>query len=180
MMVGDSYPFNPADAENLIAQWQSENRVAPQLSSKDLMGRIAGEGLAEPTEIDYQMMSLTPIQLLKRRAFIRHFRSANVYVWKRVLMTHMPLRTGQVMDGAFGLLESAGKKSAEAGKQIRLDVLLYDELVDNFTEEGFLSVGLHVIQRLSGDVEKHPENLVNAVDFADNLDKKYHSYQYLL
>jgi hypothetical protein len=179
MMAGNSYPFNPADAEDLMAQWQSD-QAAPQLSGKDLMGRIAGEGLGEPQETDYLMLGLTSLNILKRRAFIRHFRSANVYVWKRVIMVSMPGRVEQVMDGVDVMLKSAGGRNPDIHKQISLDLLLYDQLVDNFKEEGFLSVGLHVAQRLSGDVEKHPENLVIAVNYADHLDRKYQSCQDLL
>jgi hypothetical protein len=179
MMAGNSYPFNPADAEELVAQWQSD-KADPQLSGQDLMGRIAGDGLGEPQEDDYLMLGLSSLHILKRRKFVRYFRSANVYVWKQVLMLCMPSRVGQVMDGVEGLLQSAGGSSVDIGRQISLDLLLYNELVDNFKEEGFLSVGLHVIQRLSGDVEKHPENLITAVSYADHLDRKYQSYQILL
>ncbi|MBF0445714.1 MAG: hypothetical protein HQL68_08990 [Magnetococcales bacterium] len=179
-MAGNSYPFNPADAEELIAQWQSKNRIAPQLSGKDLMGRIAGEGLGEPEEADYLMLGLSSLHILKRRKFVRYFRSANVYVWKRAVMLCMPGRVEQVMDGVEGLLQAAGGSSDDISRQIRLDLMLYDELVDNFKEEGFLSVALHIVQRLSGDVEKHPKNLVTAVNYADHLDRKYQSYQNLL
>ncbi len=151
--------------------------VAPQLSGQDLMGRIAGEGLREPLESDYLMVGLNPLQLLKRRAFVRYFRSANVYTWKRAVMVCMPGRGGQVMDGVDGLLLGTGGRGADVGRQIRLDVLLYDELVDNFKEEGFLSVALHIMQRLLGDVEKHPDNLVKAVNYADHLERKYQKCQ---
>ncbi len=124
-------------------------------------------------ERDYLLLGLQPYQILKRKAFIRHFRSARTYVWKRVLLDEMPDRVDEIMDAVDGALMAAGGNSPKNWTKSWYDLLLYDEIVDNFSEDGFLSLALHVVQRILGDIEKQPDNLVVAVGYADHLDRSY-------
>ncbi|MBF0357842.1 MAG: hypothetical protein HQL70_04485 [Magnetococcales bacterium] len=172
-MAEESYPFDYVDAEQLVAEWQDKSRLNIKISGRKLIERIAADAIAEPSEADYQMLGLKPYQFLKRKAFIRHFRSAKTYVWKRAVMELMPIRVTQIMDGVDDVLMAMGSTTAKSGKQTKLHLLLYDEIVDNFSEEGFLSVTLHLVQRILGDVEKKPDNIVIAVNYSDHLEQQY-------
>jgi hypothetical protein len=172
-LAEESYPFNDIDAEQLVAEWQDTSRLDIKIPGQKLIEHIAADAIAQPTEADYLMLGLKPYQLLKRRAFIRHFRSARTYVWKRTIMDSMPIRVAQIMDGVDDVLLTMGSSIAKSGKQTKLDLLLYDEIVDNFTEEGFLSVALHLVQRILGTIEKAPENIVLAVNYSDHLEQQH-------
>jgi hypothetical protein len=176
-LAGNFHPFDSVIADDLVAQWQANTSNQPGFSQRELMLRIAADAIADPLESDYHFLGLQPYQLFKRKAFVRHFRSSQTYVWKRLLMTHLPNLVEQTMDGVQGVLLTAGHSSAKSGNQTRLDMLLYDEIVDNFSEEGFLSVALQVVQRVLGDIEENPDNLVFSVDYAGHLDRRYQLLQ---
>jgi hypothetical protein len=180
-LAGNFHPFDPAVADDLVARWQNDNRRKTPISSRDLIARITADAVAEPTEDDYARLGLQPYQILKRKAFIRHFRSAKTYVWKRALMVSIPMRVEQIMDGVNGMLMATGGSLAKSGKQTKSDIALYDEIVDNFNEEGFLSVTIHLTQRILGNVEKQPNSLVVSVSYANYLEQQYQLCQdYLL
>lgn len=172
-MAGDSYPFDAAVAEDLVAQWQENRTHKKTMAIREIISRIAGTALVDPEEEDFALLGLSPFQILKRRAFVHHFRSAHVYVWKRVLMACMPSRVEGVMDGVFALLSTSSTEVAKRSRQTELDMRLYDALVDHFEEEGFMSVALHVVQRVLGDIEKYPHNIVVAVHFSGHLEQHY-------
>ena len=88
----------------------------------------------------------------------------------------MPKRVEQIMDAVEGLLKTAGGDVAKSWQQTRMDLLLYAELTDNFNEDGFISVGLQVVQRILGDFDKKPENLVLSVAYAEYLDEQYKKF----
>jgi hypothetical protein len=176
-LAANFYPFDSAVANDLVAQWQDNIAHQPKLSVRELITRVSACAITDPQESDCLLLGLQPHQIFKRRAFIRHFRSSHTYVWKRALTVCLPNRVEQIMDGVEGVLLSADKNSVKSGKQTRLDILLYDEIIDNFNEDGFLSVALQVVQRILGDVEKHPDNLVFSVNYADHLERKYQLFQ---
>ncbi|MBF0446689.1 MAG: hypothetical protein HQL67_00665 [Magnetococcales bacterium] len=173
-MSGNDHPFDPKLAQALVQEWQtSSNPGSARFSSSELVRRIAGEAIANPAESDYLLLGLTPYQFIRRKRYVRFFRSTRVYVWKRMLQTRLPQQTESILDGVDGLLVAAGGAVANSGRQTRLDILLYDMITDNFAEEGFLSVAHQVVQRILGDIEKKPNNLIFSVALADHLDRQY-------
>ncbi|MBF0454198.1 MAG: hypothetical protein HQL72_05190 [Magnetococcales bacterium] len=167
------YPFDSGVANSLVSEWQQNRSQQNAMSVRELMVHIAACAIADPDESVYQLLDLKPYQLLKRKKFTRYYRSSQAYVWKRVLMVVHPNRVEQIMEGVDGLLRASGGGVARSGEQTRLDLLLYDEIVDNFKEEGFLSVAHQVVIRIGGDIEKKPNNLIFSVRYSDYLDSQY-------
>ena len=175
-MAGNFYPFDSSVANDLIAQWQNSSSQNKPLAPRELIKRISNDAITDPLEHEYMLLNLQSHQILKRKKFHRYFRSAKTFAWQQALQKHMPKRVEQIMDAVEGLLKTAGGDVAKSWQQTRMDLLLYAELTDNFNEDGFISVGLQVVQRILGDFDKKPENLVLSVAYAEYLDEQYKKF----
>ena len=128
----------------------------------------------------YDLFNIYPYQIIKKKRLDAYYLSLLVFVWRKALEHVQPICVADRMH----LLEMAYTSHLPKAQQ-RLETMgrhlaLFDVIMDNFAEDGFLSVAHHVVIRVLGDIEKKPDNLVFSVQLANYLEARLEVYLFQL
>ncbi len=161
----------------LEAEWlgnlqQFRHQTIQQLT--DWMIKTVMKG---PTNPFYESMALLAThQMLKRNRARRYFLPLMAFAWWQAILATAPARiesfAGALERGVAGL-PGHGHRQVE---RFRHDLDFCKLITDQFAETGFLSVALHVVQRVHGEIEQHPNNLVSAVGLTQWMEEQYQFY----
>lgn len=161
------------EAAALEQAWQNNIKPPSAAISKDLITQIATSLRFLPEEIGDSLLQLPWFSWKKRKIFLRYRVSINAMLW------YWALREVAV-DRAYPLLQTVQPiYSANLGKtmptwrQIMMDMDFFQTILDNYREEGFLSVAQHVTWRVHGDFTKDLNLLEIAVALAFHIDRVF-------
>lgn len=162
----------PPTPAALAREWQRNLARKPQPSQSlgVALDRFLVTLAAPIPESVYPLLDLKINYFLKRQMLRRYYRSAQVFVWNQALRERWPDQAERVMDLFFQTLAAYPGQSQRRMQALRNDVAFFNLITDHYREEGFLSVALHIVQRILGEIKDKPKNLTNAVQFAAQLD----------
>ncbi|MBF0273032.1 MAG: hypothetical protein HQL98_13360 [Magnetococcales bacterium] len=161
----------------LEAEWNGNLQRRKRRTIQDLMGVLLRDLAIQPDESCYALLDLKPHQLLKRQSLERHYRPMLAFAWKQAVLATHPHHT-QLFSAALERLTPAlpgmNRRRLEG---LFNDLTFFQLISDTFAEDGFMSVALHVVQRVHGEIEKRPENLEWAVGLNLWLDERFVHYR---
>ncbi|MBF0427730.1 MAG: hypothetical protein HQL94_02295 [Magnetococcales bacterium] len=155
----------------LEAEWMENLQRHRRQTIQGLTDWLMEEINVGPDETFFATLSLAGYQILKRRIFARYFSPLLAFAWKQAVLVTHPAKT---MD-FLGALERG--IDPHLTRSVQNDLMLFQIITDNFEEDGFVSVALHVVQRVHGDIEKKPDNLDLAVGLSLWMDERYQHYR---
>lgn len=162
--------------DTLETEWLGNLARRRRRTVQDLTDWLMLEVAAGPREGFYGALELAPHQLLKKKTMLRYFAPLLAFVWKQALLATHPAKEEMflgAMERAMRTLKGSSRRQVAV---FRNDLDFFQTITDLFAEEGFLSVALHVVQRVQGEIEQRPENLVMAVGLNQWLDEQYHLF----
>lgn len=164
----------------LEAEWSGNAQRRKRQTIRDLTAHILRELAAAPEESEYALLALQPHQLLKRRMFARHCAPMRAFVWRQAVLYTHPARLEAFMITLRGRAAELPGMTPARLEIFLNDLTFFQVITDNFNEDGFMSVALHVTQRVLGEIATHPVNLDWAVGLGQWLDERYQQDRDLL
>ncbi|MBF0295398.1 MAG: hypothetical protein HQL96_09435 [Magnetococcales bacterium] len=134
---------------------------------------VAGEALlavnSGPDETFFAALGVASHQVIVRHLLRRHYPPLRLFVWRQAVVATHPAWHAPLLAALDGQLPG---KPAEVAR-IRSDLAFLQLITDQFAEEGFLSVALHLVQKVHGEIPRRPGNLEFAVSLSAWLDERY-------
>ncbi|MEO5344992.1 MAG: hypothetical protein H7834_01275 [Magnetococcus sp. YQC-9] len=161
----------------LEAEWSGNFTRRKKRTIADLSAIPLREISLGPGETDFAVLGLTPLQWLKRRRFVRHYPAMLAFAWRQAVLSTYPAYNepfGTTLERLYDELPGIDRERHE---RFIHDLNFFKVITDNFVEDGFLSCGLHVAQRVLGEINKQPENLDWGVALTQWLDERYQNYR---
>lgn len=158
-------------AAELERMWRQGVQSRRRQGRRDLLNDLLRVATREIDEEAFALFDLGPERFIKRRSFRRYYRSTRIFAWKQALLAVHPRHLEAVLGGfdtGYLKIQPGSEKQLET---IRRDLTFFDVVTDSFEQDGFLSVALHVTLRILGEIEKRPDNLVQAVRLSEHLDQ---------
>ncbi|MBF0191233.1 MAG: hypothetical protein HQL99_08905 [Magnetococcales bacterium] len=158
---------------SLEAEWSGNLQRRKRRTIHDLMGGLLQALSLPPDESHYALLGLKPHQLLKRKSFDRHYPPLLTFVWKQAVLATHPHQAQSFSFALERLIPGLPGMNTRRLELLFNDLTFFQLISDTFAEDGFMSVALHVVQRIHGEVEKQPENLEWAVGLNLWLDERF-------
>ncbi|MBF0613581.1 MAG: hypothetical protein G8237_00505 [Magnetococcales bacterium] len=158
---------------SLEAEWNQNLHKRQRRSPGDVVTLLLRLLAARPDEAFYQLLALRPHQFWQRRQFDRHRVPMLVFAWRQAVLSTHPAqleRCMAVLRLHIGELPGMNRSRQEIFWN---DLTFFQVITDTFAEDGFMSVALHVTQRVLGEIEKKPDNLDWAIGLGYWLDEQY-------
>ena len=170
-------PDNSPSAVELQRAWFDNMIRLEKCSRQDVVNRLLNDLRQEVPATFCQLFGWQFYQVLKKPMIEAYYPSILVFVWQKALQETHPAE----MDRLLSLFESTYLRHQPNAKPhlqtIARHLSLFAVVTDNFTEDGFMSVALHIVQRICGEIEKKPDNLQFAVQLALHMDTHFEAYK---
>lgn len=158
---------------SLEAEWLGNLGRKMRRTVQELTDGMVLEVTAGPGEAFFATLELGPYQWVKREAMRRYHGPLLSFAWHQAVL--------EVHPDKAGLFAAALERGIPGGRRAverwRNDLAFFQTVTDQFAENGFMSVALHVVQRVRGEIAQRPDNLVPAVQLNLWMDERYHFYQ---
>ncbi len=158
---------------DLEKEWRENLNKRQRQTPMDLLNDLQRLMVQEIPENLFWLFDLKVENFIKRRAFIRYYRSARLYAWRRALLSIHPQQVERIMSGFDETFLAVHQGARGKLTTIRNDLDFFEVVTDRFEEDGFLSVALHISQRILGEIEQKPDNLIHAVRLSEHLHDVY-------
>ncbi|MBF0370577.1 MAG: hypothetical protein HQL52_14080 [Magnetococcales bacterium] len=163
-------------AASLQEEWQRNMERVKWVSPVDFTAEFLDTLSYGPTEVEFRVVNLEPFRLLRRRTFRKHIFNARIYLWQLAVSQTRPKRAREIKQRFRSLLLTSLNNSQPRFDAITSELTLLDSLLDNLSEEGFLSMAHYITQRVWGDLEKNPGLLPRSIRLGMWLDEIYQDY----
>ncbi|MBF0341202.1 MAG: hypothetical protein HQL95_09620 [Magnetococcales bacterium] len=164
----------------LEAEWTGNFTHRKRRTMKELTDTLIRELAQGPDETWYALFDLKPHQLLKRRDSLRHHAPMLAFAWRQAVLYSHPARSEPFSALLRQLAPALPGMNRQRLELFFNDLTFFQVITDNFAEDGFLSVGLHVVLRIRGEIETRPENLELAVAVSQWVEERFQSYREML
>lgn len=159
------------EALDLEKIWRTNFHNPSPFSRKDMIGKIFSSLRFLPEKIDDPLLQLPPYAWMKQRLLMRYRVSINAFLWLWALKEVAFDRAHSLLRSVEPFYLADGKKKKDSWTRIMLDIEFFETILDNYKEEGFLSIAEHVVWRVHGDFKKNPHLLEIAVALAFHMDR---------
>ncbi|MBF0423872.1 MAG: hypothetical protein HQL73_12875 [Magnetococcales bacterium] len=171
------FPFIAEEALALEQTWLDNCQSPPPLAKKHLIAKIAASLLLLPEELPDPVLQIPKIAWKRQQLFLRYRVAIHAFLWLRALLEVAPDQARALLLAAQPLYNAAEPTTPVAWSQIMADVDFFSIILDNYQEEGFLSISQHVVWRVHGDFVQHPEFLEIAVALAFHIDQQFEEFR---
>ncbi|MBF0127824.1 MAG: hypothetical protein HQM02_11530 [Magnetococcales bacterium] len=157
---------------SLESEWLGNLRRKARRTARELTGSMLLEMREGPDEAFFTTLELSPYRFLKRYTLLRYHAPLLAFAWQQAVLATHPGKAALL----FRLLDQGMPGGRREVARWRNDLTFFHTITDQFEEVGFMSVALHVVQRVHGEVERRPDNLVWAVGLSLWLDERYQRF----
>lgn len=157
----------------LEAEWLTNLRQRKRRTLHELTDWMMQQITIGPNEAFYATLNIGPYQIFKKITIQRYFAPLLAFVWQKALLDTHPAKAAACSMAVEREIAGLSWLFRWQMKRFRHDLTFFQTITDLFAEEGFLSVALHVVQRVLGEIEQSPNNLELAVQLSLWLDEQY-------
>ncbi|HAT50408.1 MAG: hypothetical protein HQL07_07585 [Nitrospirae bacterium] len=165
-------PFQD-EAMALEQAWQNNIKPQPLSASKELITQIATSLRFLPEEMEDPLLQLPWFSLKKRHIFLRYRVSIHAMLWYWALREVATERAYPLLQTVQPIYSANLGKRMPTWRQIMIDMDFFQTILDNYREEGFLSVAQHVTWRVHGDFTQDLNLLEIAVALSFYMDRVF-------
>ncbi|MBF0180665.1 MAG: hypothetical protein HQM03_11635 [Magnetococcales bacterium] len=158
--------ITPATLEN---EWLGNLGRRTRRTVREMAGEALLAANAGPDETFFAALGVASHQVILRHLLRRHFLPLRLFVWRQAVLATHPAWAERLFVALGGQLP--GKPAEQA--RIRNDLAFFQLITDQFAEEGFISVALHLVQKVHGEIPRRPGNLDHVVGLNAWLDERY-------
>ncbi|MEO5333721.1 MAG: hypothetical protein H7839_17045 [Magnetococcus sp. YQC-5] len=157
----------------LEAEWLTNLRQRKRRTLHELTDWMMQQITNGPNEAFYATLNIGPYQILKKITLQRYFAPMLAFVWQKAVLDTHPAKAAASTMAVERKIAGLPWLFRLHMKRFRHDLTFFQTITDLFAEEGFMSVSLHVVQRVFGEIEQCPNNLELAVQLSQWLDEQY-------
>ncbi|MBF0626909.1 MAG: hypothetical protein HQL91_01670 [Magnetococcales bacterium] len=158
----------------LEAEWNRNLQQRKRRTIRDVTAAEVVRALAAgPDDPFFALLGLKPHQLLKRKSMMRHFAPLRAFAWRQAVLYTHPAHLELFMATLRVLAADLPGMTRPNLELLFNDLTFFNLITDTFNEDGFISCGLHVTQRVLGEIENRPENLDWAVGVSQWVEEHY-------
>ncbi|HIJ84851.1 MAG: hypothetical protein HW380_1260 [Magnetococcales bacterium] len=172
------FPSPSAEALALENTWLAQAQPPPRAAKMDLTTQIAVSLRLLSEDLDDPLLHLPWFAWRKRRLFMRYRVAINALLWYWALREVAADRAHTLLQLVAPLYTATRSKKSLPWRQIMSDLDFFLTILDNYREEGFLSVAQHVVWRVHGDFTRDHHLLENAVSLAFYMDKIFDEFRF--
>ncbi|MBF0416277.1 MAG: hypothetical protein HQL79_10980 [Magnetococcales bacterium] len=165
-----------SDTEESLAleqTWYRNSQPPTPAPKKALIQEIARSLLYFPEELADPLLHIPAIAWKKRQLFRRYRAAIHALLWLWALQEIVPDRAYALLQAVEPLYTAPGTTPPAEWRQVMADIDFFRTILDNYREEGFLSIAQHVTWRVHGDFVQNPELLEVAVALSFHIDQKF-------
>ncbi|MBF0145054.1 MAG: hypothetical protein HQL84_02640 [Magnetococcales bacterium] len=165
------------EAAILEYTWRTQHQTLSVPHRKDLLPQIAASLRFLPDEIDDPLLQLPWYSLKKQYLFTRYRVSINVLLWFWALREVVADQARDLLQSVEPLYSATRPRWSVSWRQLMIDLDFFLTILDNYREEGFLSVAQHVVWRVHGDFVKDPSLLEVTVALMFHMDRTFEEFR---
>ncbi|MEO5379034.1 MAG: hypothetical protein H7832_14835 [Magnetococcus sp. DMHC-6] len=172
--------FNPQDpaivreSTRLVRLWTDapETEVTTRLNVAQLVEAFANEWSQRPSILEEGLLQLEGYHFIKKWRFKRYYRSALFFVWQQAIIWVKKEQAHRIVAQLdFAFFSKMGMSRKEWVK-MENDLIFFSMLLDNMKEEGLISLGCYLTQRVLGALDKDPNRLRCSVALTMHLEQR--------
>lgn len=171
--------FSTDTAESLALEqtWIKNCQPPAPSSKKALFQEIARTLLYFPDEIADPLLHIPRIAWKNQQLFRRYRAATYALLWLWALQEVVPDRAYPLLQAVEPLYAAPGTTPPAEWRQVMADIDFFRTILDNYREEGFLSVAQHIVWRVHGDFVQNPELVEIAVALSFHIDQKFDEWR---
>ncbi|MBF0108342.1 MAG: hypothetical protein HQL76_04110 [Magnetococcales bacterium] len=171
------HPADSDEARVLEQSWRANPSPTEIRHRKELIPQIAASLRFATEEFDDPLLRLPWYAWNKRNRLKRYRISINALLWLWALREAAPELAHDTLQAVQPLYSASSTRWSVSWRRIMHDLDFFHSILDNYREEGFLSVAQHVVWRVHGDFVAKPYLLEVAVALMLHMDRTFEEFR---